>query len=92
MRWHHVAFKYAGRVLMVGGALTSIVLLAFQSFRTSALLVAAELLVLFLWRVQEPDGSGAWYAVRKKWIDLVTVGGLLVGVILFAIWVPEPLN
>lgn len=91
MRWHHIAFKYAGRILMVGGALTGIFLLAFQSFRVAALLISAQLLVLLAWRLQESDNSGAWYVIRAKWIDIAVISSLLIGLTVFALWVPTPI-
>ena len=77
---------------MVGGALTSVVLLAFQSFRVAALLIAGQLATLLVWRLAEPDHSGAWYAIRKKWVDVAILCLLLLGVTVFAIWVPEPVK
>ena len=81
-------FSLTGRSLIVGGSFVSVLLLAFAPFKVAAAVLSLDLLGLLVWRVREADHSGAWFAVRRKWIDLAIVAGLLLGVLLFALAVP----
>lgn len=81
---------YAARAFVVGMVFASLWFLAFQNFRTAALIIAADLGLVLVWRVWQPADAHGWYHIRRKWLDLLTMGLLLGGVLVFALWVPQP--
>lgn len=81
---------YLARTFVVGMVFASLWFLAFQDFRTAGLIIAADLALVLAWRAWQPAGAQGWYHIRRKWLDVATMALLLAGVLLFALWVPQP--
>ena len=70
--------------------LLSFYFLAFASFRSAGIVLVIDLLAVGTWRAFRHSEHHGWFAIRSKWLDLVTVftfAGVLLALILL---VPVP--
>lgn len=58
---------------------------AIGNYRTGGYLMSASVAVVFLWRLFGPKGRLEYFSVRSRWMDLLTIGALLVALIFFSI-------
>ena len=65
-------------------------LLVFGNFRVAALYIDAGLIGVLIWRIISAPETHAWFNVRKRWIDLITLSFFIIFVTIFALWVPSP--
>ena len=68
----------------------SFVLVAADEFRIGSVVLAAGVITAFVLRVVLPDARAGLLAVRSRGVDLLVLGLLGGGLLVFALWVPPP--
>lgn len=79
-----------GRSFVVGMILLSFYFLAFASFRSAGIVLVIDLIAVGTWRAFRHSEHQGWFAIRAKWLDLLTVftfAGILLALIIV---VPTP--
>jgi hypothetical protein len=79
-----------GRTFVVGMIFLSFYFLAFASFRIAAFVLVADLVAVGIWRAFQPDTRKGWYAIRRKWLDLVTIFTFAAVLLALTLIVPIP--
>ncbi|HEX6887252.1 MAG TPA: DUF3017 domain-containing protein [Candidatus Nanopelagicales bacterium] len=77
-------------VLVVGGMVASLAIVASDHFRRGAVLFAAFVLLAFFLRLILRDEDAGWLAVRSRGVDLACLGVLATSLSIFALIVPPP--
>ena len=77
-------------MVVLGGLLVSLIVVADDHFRRGSVLFAAFVVLAFFLRLFLPERDAGWLAVRSKGIDLLCLGFLGLGLSVFALIVPPP--
>lgn len=77
-----------GLVLLIMGVAVGFV--ALDQFRTGSVLLGVGVLTAFALRVVLPTARVGMLAVRTRTVDLIVLGSLGAGLLVFALWVPPP--
>lgn len=77
-------------VLVLGGMVLSLLIVAADHFRRGSVLFAAFVLLAFFLRLILSDRDAGWLVVRSRAIDLACLAVLGVGLTVFAFVVPPP--
>lgn len=77
-------------MLVLGGLLVSLAVVASDHFRRGAVLFAAFVVLAFFLRLILSDDDAGWLAVRSRAVDLLWLGALGVSLSVFALVVPPP--
>lgn len=70
--------------------LTAITFVALDEFRIGSILLSVGVLLAFALRAVLPTSRVGLLAVRSRTVDLIVLGGLGAGLLIFALWVPPP--
>lgn len=80
-----------GRTFVIGMILLSFYFLAFASFRNAGFILVADLIAIGSWRAFQPNSRKGWFAIRAKWVDLLTIFGFAAILLTLTLVVPNPL-
>lgn len=76
--------------LVLAGIAASLVIVGVDQFRRGSVLLAGSILMAFFLRMFLDEQQAGLLRVRRRPVDLMVLGGLALGVTVFAFWVPAP--
>lgn len=79
-----------GRSFVVGMILLSFYFLTFASFKSAGIVLVIDLVAVGTWRALRHSEHQGWFAIRAKWLDLVTVFGFAIALLTLILIVPTP--
>jgi hypothetical protein len=77
-------------VLVLGGLVGSLLVVADDHFRRGSMLFSAFVVLAFFLRLILSDRDAGWLAVRSRGVDLACLGALGLGLTVFTLIVPPP--
>jgi hypothetical protein len=89
-RQRHVMARQWPITVVLVGVVAALLLVAFNSFRLGAVLLAASVLLAAFLRLLLPDEDAGLLVVRTKRIDVGLLAVMGVALSVLAFWVPEP--